>query len=42
MAGKRKKEAVNGEMMAEAAFFKMEEIWTYLSTKDKGKHECKS
>lgn len=41
MVGKRKKEVVNGEMMVEVVFFKMEEIWIYLSIKDKGKYECK-
>lgn len=28
--------------MPEAVLFKMEEIWTSLSTKDKGEHDCKS
>ena len=42
VARKRKKEVANREMMAKAAFFNMEEIWTCVNAKGKGKHECKS
>lgn len=42
VARKRKKEVANLEMMAEAAFFKTEEIWTCVNAEGKGKHECKS
>lgn len=38
----RREKEVAKLKIAEAAFFKMEEFWTSVNAKDKGKHECKS